>query len=65
MAPKNTVATTFNMQVDLKEQAQIYVVTQNRIAKEHGLCEKTNLGILLNKSLEYYLDKTKKKELSS
>jgi len=52
-----TVATTFNMSVKLKEKAQIYVATHNRTVKESDKGERINLGIILNKVLEDYLNK--------
>lgn len=55
-----TVATTFNMSVKLKEKAQIYVATHNRAVKETGRGDRINLGVLLNKILGEYLDKVNK-----
>jgi hypothetical protein len=51
-----TIATTFNMSVKLKEKAQIYIASSNRAFKEKGIGEKTNLGILINKLLEKFLE---------
>lgn len=53
----DTVATTFNMSVKLKEKAQIYVATHNREIKEKGHGDRINLGIIINKILEDYLNK--------
>jgi len=53
---QKTIATTFNMSVKLKEKAQIYIASTNRAFKEKGLGDKTNLGILINKLLEQFLE---------
>lgn len=53
-----TIATTFNMSVELKEKAQIYIASNNRTIEERGKGDKLNLGILINKVLEqFFLEK--------
>ena len=56
----DTVATTFSMSVVLKERAQIYIATYNRMVKEKNEGKRLNLSILVNKVLSEYLDKVNK-----
>lgn len=46
---------TFNMWVSLKEKAKIFIAAHNRSVKERGTGSKLNLGLLINKALDYYL----------
>lgn len=54
------VPTTFNMRVDLKNKAKIYISMFNTKLDEQGKREgKLNLGLLLNEALDKYLEKIK------
>lgn len=56
----NFETTTFNMWVHLKEKGKMYVAHHNRQVNEKNSKDpKINLGILLNKALDYYLDDIK------
>lgn len=50
-----TEPTTFNMWIPLKEKAKIYIAANNRKVNEAKNGEKVNLGVLINKALQYYL----------
>lgn len=57
--PKKFEATTFNMDIDIKTKAKIYIAQHNREVREGTKAKKTNLGKLLNEALKYYLSDVK------
>jgi len=55
--PRKTVSTTFNMRTDLRSKAKVYIAMMNQKIEEKELdAEKVNMGILLNKAVEQYLN---------
>lgn len=56
---KDYEATTFNMNIDLKTKAKMYVAQHNQLVRNGEDGEKTNLGKLLNEALRYYLSDIK------